>query len=188
MIGGNILRKFLKSEIDLMYNELQADEKILWRGKPRLFPNFSYISTLLLLFIVSIVYIILRLIKINELQTGYKDWYTVSLIIFAVLIIVYLVIYIDNYYRKMKNLFYVVTDHRLVIFNAKKQKIIYTKLYPTIKILRLKKSFFDPGSIIFDIDIINEKIIEIGFNNIDEADKVLNIINKQLTNLREDLD
>lgn len=168
-----------------MYNELQANEEILWRGKPRILPNFSYISTLLFVLLVSILLITLRLIKINELQISYKDWYTIALIIFAIVVVVYLVLFIDKYYRKMKDLFYVVTNTRLVIFNSKKGRIIFTKFYPTIKILRLKKSFFDYGSIIFDIDIINEKIVEIGFNNIVDADKVLNIINKQLTHLRE---
>jgi len=126
----------------------------------------------------------LRLIQTNQLYETYKDWYTISLIAFGIITLVCLIWYIDNYYRKMKNIFYVVTDTRLVIFNSKREKIIFTKLYPTIKILHLKKSFLDYASIIFDIDIINEKITEIGFNNIDDAEEVLKLINKQLTHLR----
>ncbi len=185
MIGGNNLRKFLKSEIDLIYNLLQPDEEVLWRGKPKVMPALTYLSTLLFILIISIIFIILRLIKLKELQADYWDWYLIALVIFAVVVIFYTIVYIIRYNKKIKDIFYVVTSKRLTIFNSKSERIIMTKLYPTVKILRYKQSLFDPGSIIFDFDIIDFRIVEKGFNNIDEAKKVYTIINKQLTHLKE---
>ncbi|HEY8365192.1 MAG TPA: hypothetical protein VIK84_06430 [Haloplasmataceae bacterium] len=178
------MRKFLKAEIDLIYNQLQSEEEVLWRGKPHIFPSLSYITTLLLVLIINIILLSLRLIKINDLHTSYKDWYTISLIILLIGTLIYIILYADHHFKKMKDLFYVVTNNRLMIINSKKEKVIHEKLFSTIKVLRLNKSFLDSGSIIFDIDFSKAQVKEIGFSNIDNAEEVFNIIQKQLYHMR----
>ncbi len=178
------MRKFLKSEIDLIYDQIQPEEEVLWRGKPKLIPNMAYLSTLLFVLLVILLMLILRVINLKQENNLLDDWFFVSLFLIEIGIIIYTLIYTDNYFKKNLNIFYVITSTRVVIFNSKKERIIYSKLFPTIKLLRLKKSVFDSGTVVFDIDIVDSRIIEIGFNNIDNADEVLDIINHQIHHMR----
>lgn len=180
-------RKFEKTEIDLIYEQLRPEEEVLWRGKPKLTPNLSFMTTLFLAFLSIILVIILRILKLNnqfDLMIIFKDWFNVILFIFALVIIISSILYAKRYHIKIKNTFYVISTTRLVIFDSKKQKIFLSKLFSTVKILRLKKTVFDPGSIIFDIEIIDERIKEIGFINIYNAEDVMDIISHQLYHTR----
>ena len=49
-------RKFEQREIDLLFEKLNPDEEVLWRGKPRLIPNISFLSTILLILITSVLF------------------------------------------------------------------------------------------------------------------------------------
>ncbi len=180
-------RKFVETEIDLIYEQLRPEEEVLWRGKPKLTPNLSYITTLALVFLTSIIIIILRIIKLKknlDLTMVFKDWFALVIFIFALLIVILSIIYAKKYHNKIKNIFYVISSTRLVIFDSKKQKISLSKLFSTVKILRLKKTVFDQGTIIFDIDIIEDRIKEIGFINISNSKDVLDIISHQLYHTR----
>ncbi len=181
------VRKFLKTEIDLLYEEIQPEEEVLWRGKPRLIPNLSFITTLILILLTDIVFIIMRYLKLNnqfDINTIFLDWFLISLLISAIVIIFYLFYYSQKYYQNMINIFYVITSTRLLIFNSKKGKIVLSKLFPTVKLLRLKKTIFDSNTIVFDIEMIEDRMVEIGFNNINDADEVMDIIKHQLKHLK----
>jgi len=177
------MRKFQKAEIDLLYESIQPDEEVLWRGKPWLLPNISFISTIGLVLLSTTFLLIFRLIR-GKSSTIFNDWFSTTLLIIIIILILYLVIYTQRYYYRMNEIFYCITSHRLLILNSRKKRIIYSKLYPMIKILRLKKSIFDYGTIVFDIEFNDERLIEIGFNNIENAEEVLDIINHQLHHLR----
>lgn len=181
------MRKFLKTEIDLIYEEIQSNEEVLWRGKPKLIPNLAFMTTLFLVFLANIMLLVLRYLKLNDhfsIFAFFRDWFLFLLILLALGTILILLLYANKYYKKMMNIFYVITSTRLVIFNSEKEKIVFSKLYPTVKLLRLKNTIFDSGTVIFDIDIVDDRIVEIGFNNIDDADEVLNIIKHQLHHMR----
>ncbi|QVK17198.1 hypothetical protein KHQ81_09890 [Mycoplasmatota bacterium] len=181
------MRKFLKTEIDLIYEQLQPNEEVLWRGKPKLMPNVAFMTTVFLLFLANIMLIVLRYLKLNEyfsIFAFFRDWFLLFLVLTAFGTFLFLLFYANRYYKKMMNIFYVITNTRLVIFDSEKEKIIFSKLYPTVKLLRLKNTIFDSGTIIFDIDIVDDRVIEIGFNNIDDADEVINIIKHQLHHMR----
>lgn len=177
------MRKFQKAEIDLLYESIEPNEEVLWRGKPRLIPNISFLSTVGLAIISLILLLVFRLIS-GKTTNIIDDWFSITLIIIIIVFVLYFALYTHRYYRKMSDIFYCITNNRLLIFNSRKKRIIYSKLYPMIKILRLKRSIFDNGTIVFDIEFDDERLIEIGFNNIENAEEVLDIINHQLHHLR----
>lgn len=181
------MRKFVQSDIDIIYEQLKPDEELLWRGKPQLVPNLAYLTTLFFSFLTTLVFLGLRLVKINHSEISinfYQDWFVFTLLLMSIFIVFVIFIYSRNYYNKIKDIFYVVTDTRLTIFNSSKGKIILSKRYSSVKILRYKKTIFDSGSIIFDIEFNDERIKETGFINIDNAEAVLDIINHQLHHTR----
>lgn len=181
------MRKFLQKEIDLIYDEIQSNEEMLWRGKPKLIPNLAFLSTLFLVFITDIIILTLRVLKITShfnFSLLFTDWFLLFLFLIAFATILFMLLYVDKYYKEMMNTFYVITNSRLLIFDSEKEKISFSKLYPTIKVLRLKKTIFDSGTVVFDVDIIDDRLLEIGFKNIDDAKDVLDIIKHQLQHMR----
>ncbi len=181
------MRKFYNTEIDLIYEKLRPEEEVLWRGKPKLMPDLAFMSTLFLVFLTIVLLFVLRLMKLNaqiRMISFVDDWFIIMLIASALGIIIFLLVYAQRHYKKMSSLFYVITSARLVVFDSKKERIILSKLYPMIKILRLKQTIFNSGSVVFDIDLIEDRIREIGFKNIDQAEEVMDIINNQLHHTR----
>lgn len=172
-------RKFNKAEIDLLYEQLKPDEEVLWKGKPRLIPNFTVITSLALFLVSALCFTIL--VFLND---SMELWFLYSLVLLDLGIIFYMLNYSVNYLNSINHLFYVITNSRLVIINTDQKKISLYKRFTTVRILRIKRTIFDTASIIFDVDFTNEKLREIGFINIDQADKVLKIINQQLSHMR----
>lgn len=173
------MRKFTKEELDLIYNVLGFDEELLWREKPKLLPNYTVLSTLFA-FLVTMV---LMTVMVG-LNPRYELWFLVSLILIDVGIVLYGFIYTYLYYITNKDLFYIITSKRLIIYDGKQKDIRYEKLFSMIRILRIKRSFFNTASIIFDVEIDDNRMKEIGFINVSNAVKVLKLIKSRISHLK----
>lgn len=176
------MRKFTKSEIDLMYQLIKSDEEVLWKSKPHLVPDFTILTSLFLFLLATSV--LLVFVAMNPKMPG---WYLMSLIIINLGIIVYGALYAYLHYLTTKDLIYVITNTRLIIIDTKTEEMLVSKRYSSIKILRIKKTIFNTASIVFDIDLNHDnKMKEIGFVNVVNADQVLHLIQRQLSHLKID--
>jgi hypothetical protein len=173
------MRKFVKEEVDLLYNLIKSDEEVLWKSKPNLVPNFTIITTLILFFVASLLFTIT--VYMNDKS---EFWYLFSLIGLDIGIVTYTLFYAYRYYHSINHLFYVITNERLAIIDGHSGRISVYKRYNLIKILRIKKTIFNTASIIFDVDFLGDKMKEIGFINVNNADQVLEIIHQQLKHIR----
>ena len=171
------MRKFTQEELDSIYNQLRPEEEILWKGKPGLIPNLSILTTLVLCLLSSIIITVLIAI-VNPYSFWYQNFFLLGLTILDGFLILYIMWYCIRYVRKMRRIFYVVTNQRLAIFD--KESCFFYKRFNTIKVLSLKKSLFKSASIIFDIDILKDQIKEIGFINIEHGDEVYQMIKNRL--------
>lgn len=171
-------RKFYQSELDILYEQLRIDEEVLWRGKPELIANINTVISSILFLLSSVLFTIL--VSNNNMDS----WFFYSLIGLDLFILLYIINYIVSYYLKYKYLFYCITNSRVIIFDYKNKRIEYTKKFQSIKLLKIKKTIYKTGSIVFDIDLNDERVIDIGFENINEPDNVFNIINHQLHHAR----
>lgn len=175
------MRKFTKEELDQIYNLLGFDEELLWRKKPKLIPNYGVLSTLLAFLIAMVT---------MTIMVGYNPrselWFLISLIVMDVAIVLYAFIFSYSYYNTNKDLFYIITSKRLIIYDGKLKEIYFDKLFSMIRILRIKKSFFNTASLIFDVQITDNKLKEIGFMNVGDAEEVLKLIKSRISHLKMD--
>ena len=176
-----MMRKFTKDELDLIYELIGFDEEILWRSKARLIPNYTILTTLLLFVLALFSFIIIAALHPNR-----ETWYLISLMVITLGVIGFTLYYSYRYYITNKDLFYIITSKRLIIFNSKDNVIQYEMLLSMIRILRIKKTIFNTASVIFDVDLSNDRLKEVGFMNIDDAEKVLNIIKSRVNHLKMD--
>ncbi|MDF2699879.1 MAG: hypothetical protein K0Q49_1435 [Haloplasmataceae bacterium] len=172
-------RKFEQKEIDLLYEKLNPDEEVLWRGKPRLVPNLSFLTSILLILLITVLFTGVVFVYYT-FGIWYENWYLVGLILLDISIIIYIIFFNRQFAKNIINVFYAVTNKRLIIYSNKNNNIVFYKLFNTIKILNLKKTLFNTTSIIFDVEILNDNIKEIGFNNIENADEVFGLIKHQI--------
>lgn len=173
------MRKFTKEELDLIYNLVGFDEEILWRSKPRLIPHLTILTTLGFFFLAMTL-----LIVMVALHPHHERWFLFGLILFDVGIILYTLYYSYHHYVSNKDLFYLITNKRLIIYDSQKKEVTYEKLLNMIRLLRIKKTVFNTASIVFDIAVVDDQIQEIGFINIKDADEVLKLIKSRVSYLR----
>ena len=169
------MRKFQKAEIDLIYNSLLPNEKMLWRGKPKYISNPA----------ASAAVFMLSVFRLIKQEGNIFEWYEMSLILFFITIVVYMGLYIRKNIKRFGDIFYVVTSARVLVFDGKKGNITLSRTYSLIKILKLRKTILGADSLIFDIDCSDKRLKEIGFNNIPDAYRVFEIISSKLHHLRE---
>lgn len=173
------MRKFNKNEIDTLFELIKSDEEILWKSKPNLIPDYTFVTTLLLLLGACIGFIVLSMKNPNIDQ-----WFTYSIAVIGVGIFGYGLFYTYRYFKKINSLVYIITNYRLAIIDMKTKRFIISKRYNLIKILKVKQTVFNTASIIFDIDYHDDRMIEIGFINVNQADKVLAIIHQQVSHVK----
>lgn len=173
------MRKFTKKELDFIYSLLKVDEEVLWKSKPNLIPDFTALTTLLLFFIAMMI---MTFIVASNPQM--ELWYLLTIIVIDLGIVIYTCLSAHHYYHQNKDLFYLITNSRLLIVDARQEKIVCFKRYNTIRVLRIKKTVFNTASIIFDVDFSDDKLKEIGFTNVNNAEDVLKLIKTRVSHLR----